>query len=155
MQRWMVVTLLVPWVQPAWAQQAQNDAHALLLKTDTEWAAQAASGKDVEGIVSFWTDDAVVYPPREAPIVGKEAIRRYVSESLKVPGFSISWQPIQAVVSKSGDLGYVTGTNAFTFPDALGHLTTAHGRYVTVWRRDAGGRWRCAVDSWNEAPPAP
>jgi ketosteroid isomerase-like protein len=127
-------------------------ARAALLKTDTEWAA-AAGTTDVERIVSFWTDDAVIYPPREAPVSGKTAIRKYVGESLKIPGFAVSWKPMEAVVSASGDLGYTRGTNSFTFPDAQGRLMTSNGRYVTVWRREPGGRWRCVVDFWNEAPP--
>jgi ketosteroid isomerase-like protein len=154
MRRWTIVALLLSWALPAAAQSSQDEARATLLQADTEWAELAASGKDVERIVSFWTDDAVIYPPREAPIVGKDAIRTYVSESLKVPGFSVSWKPIQVVVSAAGDLGYTTGTNSFTFPDAQGRLTTAEGRYVTVWRRAGKGRWRCVVDIWNEAPPA-
>ena len=138
---------------PASAQSAKaSAARAALLKADIEWAA-AAGTKDPERIVSFWTEDAVVYPPREAPVIGKAAIRKYVAASLAVPGFAISWKPGEAVVSASGDLGYTTGTNSFTFPDAQGQLTTSHGRYVTVWRKESDGRWRCVIDSWNEAPP--
>jgi ketosteroid isomerase-like protein len=137
------------------AQSSKSAAtRAALLKTDTEWAA-AAGTTDVERIVSFWTDDAVIYAPREAPVSGKAAIRKYVSESLKIPGFAITWKPIEAVVSASGDLGYTTGTNSFTFPDAQGRLMTSNGRYLTVWRREPGGRWRCVVDFWNESPPPP
>jgi ketosteroid isomerase-like protein len=155
MSRWTVVALLL-WPLPAPAQPAPNEAaRAALLRTDNEWAALATTSKDVERIVSFWTDDAAIYPPRQAPIIGKEAIRAYVSESLKVPGFSITWKPSQAVVAGAGDLGYTTGTNAVMFPNAQGQLTTAPGRYVTVWRKDPSGRWRCVVDFWNEAPPAP
>ena len=148
-----VVTLALLWALPASPQTPQGDAaRAALLQADSEWAGLAAGGKDVERIVSFWTDDATIYPPREAPIVGKEAIRKYVAESLKIPGFSIRWKPTQTVVAAAGDLGYTMGTNAFTFPDAQGHLTTANGRYLTVWRKGAGGRWQCVVDFWNEAP---
>jgi ketosteroid isomerase-like protein len=137
------------------AQSSKSSAtRAALLKTDTEWAA-AAGTTDVERIVSFWTDDAVIYPPREAPVAGKMAVRKYVSDSLKIPGFAISWKPMEAVVSASGDLGYTRGTNTFTFPDAQGRLTTSNGRYLTVWRKEPGGRWRCVVDFWNDAPPAP
>lgn len=143
--------LLSPFV--ASAQSPKSSAtRAALLETDTEWAA-AVGTTDVERIVSFWTDDAVIYPPRETPIAGKATIRKYVSESLKIPGFAISWKPTEAVVSASGDLGYTMGTNSFTFPDAQGRLMTSNGRYVTVWRKEPGGRWRCVVDFWNEAPP--
>jgi ketosteroid isomerase-like protein len=87
-------------------------------------------------------------------VTGKAAIRKYVSESLKVPGFAITWKPSEAVVAASGDLGYTMGTNSITFPDAQGGLVSSNGRYVTVWRKEPDGRWRCVVDFWNEAPPA-
>ena len=155
MSRWSVVAVLLL-MGPGAAQAAGADAaRAALLRADNEWAELAASGKDVERIVAFWTDDAVIYPPGEAPIAGKEAIRAYVGASLKIPGFSIGWKPSEAVVASGGDLGYTTGTNTFIFPDAQGRLTTVHGRYVTVWRKAEDGRWRCVVDFWNEAPRAP
>jgi ketosteroid isomerase-like protein len=153
MNRCFVVAFLL-WASAGSARAFQNEAaRAALRQADTEWAELAANGKDLERIVSFWTDDAVIYPPREAPVVGKQAIRTYVGESLKIPGFAINWKPLEVVVSSAGDLGYTTGTNAFTFPDDQGHLTTANGRYVTAWRKEKDGRWRCVVDFWNEAPP--
>jgi len=154
-KRLTLVVVALSFVSP-WAATAQTSkaaaARAALLKTDIEWAATVGTA-DVERIVSFWTDDAVVYSPREAPVAGKAAIRKYVGDSLKIPGFSVSWKPAAAVVSASGDLGYTTGTNSFTFPDDQGRPTTANGRYVTVWKKERDGRWRCVVDFWNEAPP--
>ena len=88
--------------------------------------------------------------PGEAPGRGQAAIRLFVSESLKVPGFAITWTPIKAEVS--GDLGYTTGTNAVTVPKPEGGTTTIAGRYVTVWKKAGDGEWRCVVDSWNSAP---
>src|SRR5882762_1926522 len=111
----MAVLLVGP--APSSAQMSKAAAaRAALLQTDVEWAASAAS-TDVERIVSFWTDDAVIYPPREAPVAGKAAIRKYGGDSLKAPGFAVSWKPAAAAVSVSEELGYTTGTNTFTFPD--------------------------------------
>jgi len=145
------LSFVTPWAASAQTSKA-DAARAALLKADIEWAATAGT-TDVERIVSFWTDDAVIYPPRQAAVAGKAAIRRYVGDSLKIPGFSVSWKPAAAVVSASGDLGYTTGTNSFTFPDDHGRPTTSNGRYVTVWRKERDGRWRCVVDFWNDAPP--
>lgn len=137
------------------AQPSPGDAaRAALLKADAAWAALASTSKDVEQIVAIWTDDAVIVPPREPPVRGKAAIRAFVGESLKVPGFSVHWTPESAVVSASGDIGYTMGTNRFTFPDGKGAIVTQHGRYVTIWRKEADGTWRCVVDFWNEAPAA-
>ncbi len=154
MKRFMLVMALAfasPWAASAQPSKAAA-ARAALLETDVEWAATVGTA-DVERIVSFWTDDAVIYSPREAPVAGKAAIRKYVGDSLKIPGFSVSWKPAAAVVSASGDLGYTTGTNTFAFPDAQGRPMASNGRYVTVWRKERDGRWRCVVDFWNEAPP--
>ena len=74
MNRWTIAAFLLLEALPASAQGSKAEAdRAALLKTDTEWARHAAMGKDVERIISFWTDDAVIYPPREPPIVGKAA----------------------------------------------------------------------------------
>ena len=124
-----------------------------LLKVDREWA-QVAATRDLERIVSYWTDDAVIYTPGEAPVAGKEAIRKYVGASLALPGFAITWTPARAEVSKSGDLGYTIGSNAITLPVAQGGSATVEGRYVTVWRKEQDGRWRCVIDTWNPAPAA-
>lgn len=61
-----------------------------LLKRDAEWAAAASEGRDVQRIVSYWTDDAVVLPPGLPPIIGKTALRQYVETSMRIPGFQIS-----------------------------------------------------------------
>jgi len=157
MHRWSVAVLvfLATAASSAPPPPKMDPARAALLQTDIEWARQAALGKDVERIVSFWADDAVVYPPREVPVVGKVAIRKYVAGSLKVPWFSINWKPAQVVVAASGEVGYTSGTNEITSPDGNGKVMTSRGRYLTVWRRTATGSWRCVVDFWNEAPPRP
>lgn len=39
---------------------------ARLLRRDAEWVLAASEGRDIERILSFWTDDAVVLPPDRA-----------------------------------------------------------------------------------------
>ena len=152
MTRWTTAALLLLPALASAAPQKSNPARTALLQADTEWAKLAYAGKDIERIIAGWTDDAVIYPPREAPVIGKAAIRKYVTTSLRTPWFSINWKPAQAVVAASGDVGYTTGTNAMTVPDRNGKVMTLQGRYLTVWRRIGAGPWRCAVEFWNEAP---
>jgi ketosteroid isomerase-like protein len=47
-----------------------------LLKRDSEWAALASAGRDLDRILSYWTDDAVVFAPALAPDIGKAPLRR-------------------------------------------------------------------------------
>jgi ketosteroid isomerase-like protein len=126
-----------------------------LLELDQEWAALAAAGQDVERILSFWTDDARIYPPGMPTVSGKAALRRYVEGALAVPGFHIRWTSSEATLSPDGQLAYVFSNNAVTMPGPAGKLVTTRGRAVTLWCPDAGGEWRCAVDIWNDEPPEP
>lgn len=73
-------------VIPARAQTADEKA---LMQTSRDWAKAAASA-DAEAILAYWAEDAVVMPPNKAAITGKAAIRGFVAESLKIPGFSIT-----------------------------------------------------------------
>jgi ketosteroid isomerase-like protein len=128
-------------------------ARAELLQTDREWAALVASGGSVEKILSYWTDDARVVAPGEEPVIGQDALRQMVASSFEIPGFSITWEPEEVHVSDSGDLGYTTGWNRMTFLSEQGEQVVQRHRYITVWRKEADGRWRCEYDMWN-APPA-
>ena len=53
---------------------------------------------------SFWTDDAVVLAPGMPAVVGKDALRGYVEGSLRIPGFSISWNSTDVAFSPDGRL---------------------------------------------------
>lgn len=123
-----------------------------LLQRDTEWARLASEGQDVERILSYWTDDAVVLPPGLPSVVGKPALREYVRASLRIPGFRITWASTDVRFSPDGNLAYMFGQNTVTLNGADGEPMTTTGRAVTIWRRDTDGMWRCAVDIWNAEP---
>ena len=131
-----------------------NAEKGRLLQRDAEWARIAGEGRDVERILSYWTDDAVVLPPGLPPVVGKSALRGYVESSLQIPGFRITWSSSEAFFSPDGNLGYVFSKNAVTMNGPDGVPMTMNGRAVTVWRRESDGEWRCAVDIWNAEPEA-
>lgn len=129
---------------------AQDDA-AALMQTSREWA-KAIAGGDVDVILSYWADDAVVLAPDQPAVDGKAALREMVLGMQKIPGFSITWEPERAVISKSGDLGYLIERNRVTFADANGEIKTQFGKAVTIWRKEASGAWKCVVDAWNNNP---
>ena len=120
-----------------------------LLERDAEWARIASAGADVEQILAFWTDDAVVLPPGLPAVIGKAALREYVRASLQMPGFKITWTSTEVRFSPDGNLSYMFGQNAVTIGSEDGKRLTTTGRTVTIWRRDRDGVWRCAVDIWN------
>ena len=124
---------------------------AALMQTSREWAHAAASG-DLERALVYWTDDAIVLPPDQPAVVGKDAIRAWVRQTSSIPGFSITWEPELATVSNGGDVGYLVERNRVTFRDASGELKTQYGKAVTVWHKQVDGGWKCVIDTWNANP---
>jgi ketosteroid isomerase-like protein len=139
---------------PAPAEPDLEAEKSALMQASRNWAATLKTG-DVDSMLSYWSDDAIVLPPDQAAVVGREAIRAYVSGMLAIPGFSITWEPELAMVSASGDQGYMIERNTVTFTDSTGATVTQRGKAVTIWRKDDQGRWKCVVDTWNDVPSHP
>jgi ketosteroid isomerase-like protein len=126
-----------------------------LLRRDAEWADLATAGKDVEKVVSYWTEDAVLLFPGQPVFEGKVAIRAYVTASFNTPGFKIHWVSQKPVFSPDGKFAYMRGTDELTLPGPNGGTITLHLRGISVLRLDPDKQWRCVVDISNAAPPTP
>ena len=153
MYRYFSIALVLLMVGGCSARQQidpQTEAQKLM-QASRDWAAAVARG-DMNTAVSYWTDDAIMLPPDQGALIGKQAIIAYVGASANVPGFSITWEPERAVVSASGDLGYIIENNTITFTDSAGVKRTQHGKVDTVWRKQADGSWKNVIDSWSNSP---
>ncbi len=118
-------------------------------QADREWAAATAEGKDVERIVSFWSDDATIIPAGAPVVRGRTAIRNFVQQRLAIPGSHLTWRTDEVSLSSDGTLGYTITEGSATIPGPDGKPTTVRDRGVTIWRRNAAGEWKCVVDIWN------
>ena len=125
---------------------------AAIMKTDSTWSAIAKESKDVEKIVSYWSDDAVVLAPGQPAVKGKEALRKFIEDSRQIPGFSITWKSSDVHFSPDGKMAYMSGENLMTMDDSTGKKMTIPGRGYTIWRKEADGNWKCVVDIWNNPP---
>ena len=146
--------------RPATAASAAVDLAAAaraVLSADSAFAA-AAAARDLEGSVAGLAADGIMFPPDQPPVIGRAAIREYMRQSFATPHFSVSWTTDTVVVAASGDLAYSFARSRYTFPGhsgAAGAVDTAYGKGVSVWRREADGRWRQTADIWNGAPTLP
>jgi ketosteroid isomerase-like protein len=121
--------------------------------TDVDWM-EAGQAKDLDRRMSFYTDDALLFPPNAPLVTGKEAIRAVASESLSTPGYEASWQTTKVEVSRSGDLAYSYGPEEITWNDAEGNPVTDRQKWVAVWKKQPDGSWKCAVLIFNSDLPA-
>ncbi|HEY8507139.1 MAG TPA: hypothetical protein VIL32_02215, partial [Steroidobacteraceae bacterium] len=98
--------------------------------------------------LKYLAPDGVMFLPR--PTNAHEGIRKQPESKGK-----LQWYPAYAVISSAGDLGLSTGPWVYTEDSKQ-----AHGHFVTLWRRQANGEWRAALDigvnhAKLEHPPAP
>lgn len=136
--------------QPAVDVAAEESA---IRTTDAQWLA-AAQAHDAEKAASFWSDDASIVPPNSPLIIGKPAIKSYVTGAFSSPDFSIQWVTDKIVVARSGEMAYSTGSNQITYRTPDNKRVTEHGKGVVVWKKQADGSWKAAIDIWNaDAPP--
>lgn len=126
---------------------------AKLMETSRAWS-RAAAGGDVDAILAYWADDALVLPPGQPALRSRAALRAYLETSMKTPGFRIAWEPLEAKVSKDGDMGYLVERTTVTVDGPDGRPVSQHFRGVTIWRRQADGSWKNAVDINNPEPAA-
>ncbi len=113
-----------------------------------EWG-KAMAAKDVEKCVSFYADDASMFPDRAPIVTGKGPIHSVWTALLTAPGFAGSFATTKVEVAKSSDLAYEIGTYQMTTNDKKAKPQTEKGKYVVVWQRQADGNWKAVADIFN------
>jgi uncharacterized protein (TIGR02246 family) len=116
----------------------------------------AVAAKDLERILEFYAADTSILPVAEPIVTGREAIREEWAHILAIPGFRNTSTATEIEASLAGDLGYTRGTYVTTFGLADGSTATERGKWVSVWKKQADGAWKVAIEIYNtdEPPPA-
>lgn len=107
---------------------------------------EAYMAGDTATIRELYTTDAMLLPP-EADVKGRDAIVRYFGPGPRRR--NLDHAMISDDVQVSGDLAVDVGTWTNTWSIDGGEPRTASGRYLVVWRRGEGGRWRMEYDMWH------
>jgi len=118
---------------------------------DAQWS-KAAAAKDVDGTVSYYSDDASLLAPN-APIASDKQSIRASWASLLGPDTSLSWQATKVEVARSSDLAYLVGTYQLTTKDAQGKPVSDTGKFVEVWKKQADNKWKVVADIFNSDLP--
>lgn len=134
---------------------AQSDNHKKeeqkLMQLSREWAKTARTG-DVQETVSYWSEDAILMTPDQGKLVGHEQLSAMVKGSMEIPGFEIDWEPQEARVARSGDMGYVVAHKSVKVPDGSGNFNTYYFIEVGIWEKQKDGTWKNTIDIYNPDP---
>lgn len=90
-----------------------------------------------EAFLANLGEDAVIFRPGPVPAVAW--FRDHPAATGK-----LTWEPDFAATSAAGDLGYTSGPWEYREP---GDDSAASGHFVTVWRRQADGSFKVAIDA--------
>jgi ketosteroid isomerase-like protein len=134
----------------AWKAKAGPDQ---LVQLEAEFM-KAAAEKGAQGYMSYYADDAVELPNGENMLVGKDAIAKTMG-FLDQKDNSLTWRPVHADMSASGDLGFTYGTYEFRSKDKDGKPTVSYGKYATIWKKQKDGSWKVVMDMGNSSPMKP
>lgn len=143
MKKLICLTLLLVFVSLGFSQQAkEKSALQTMVNTELAFAKMAAEQGIRPSFMAFIADDGILFRP--GPVKGKQwMVDHPLPASDKQP--LLSWYPSVADMARAGDMGYTTGPWEFK-ADVHDAKAVAFGNFLTVWKRQADGSWKFAID---------
>jgi len=109
---------------------------------------KAAAERGAEGYMSYYAEDAIEVPNGREAIHGKASIAKTMG-FLNDRNNHLTWTPVDAGISESGDLGWTSGTYEFGSVDKEGKPIVEHGKYTIIWKKQPDGSWKVVLDMGN------
>jgi ketosteroid isomerase-like protein len=114
---------------------------------------EASRSGDMDALVNLYADDAVVMPPNDTTLYGKEEIGAWWQEYFQ-------WFQIASSIETDRDIT-IADDQAFQravlsiviVPKRGGARIRDEVRTLTVWRLGAGGAWKISHEIWNSTKP--
>jgi ketosteroid isomerase-like protein len=120
-----------------------------LLEADKAFARMAyEEGRDA-AFLAYMADDVTIMPRKGALIRGRDNYQKLLSRSTAEERI-VRWTPFFADASQSGDFGYTLGTFQYFAGREEGAEVVQEGSYVTIWKKQADGRWTFVFDAGND-----
>ena len=140
----LVLALLAATIASSVPAQNRRSVDPLTAMVATERAfSRMSEEKGIrESFTEFIADDGILFRPRA--VFGK----KWMLENPMPPSTTrplLVWQPTFAGISRAGDLGYTTGPWQFK-NDIKDAKFSAFGNFMTVWKKQADGKWKFVVD---------
>jgi len=112
------------------------------------------ASRDIEKMLSHYTDDAVLIAPGAAPMKGKAGIKEGAGPMLADSNFKLVFSPERVDVSKDASMASSQGSYEMTMTNPKTKKPeTEKGSYVTVYKKTDAG-WRAVYDINTSGPAA-
>lgn len=116
-------------------------------KADIEFSDLSVKEGFHKAFLAYVADDGVLLRPNSYPFEGRKAIEELYAKSSD-SSYILTWKPLFADVSSSGDMGYTYGT--WEFKTKTGDDNPSYGTYTTFWKKDIKGKWKFVLDTGND-----
>lgn len=124
---------------------------AFLYNLEAKFAQETAQGGG-PAFAKWFANDAVELSNGQAPTIGKAAI--VAGATWKPTDYQLTWTPEGGRMGPAGDMGFTWGHYEGHAKQPDGTPIVESGRYMTVWKKQADGSWKVALDASNEEPKA-
>jgi ketosteroid isomerase-like protein len=132
------------------SQRAMPVAGGPFSAADIAFAKLAADSGAPIAFGTYAAMDATTPPGTGMVTVGAPAIQARM-QAIGAGNSVWAWHPVYAGAAASGDLGFTVGESMIAESRAP-NAETSHGKYLTIWRRQADGSIRYILDSGNPRP---
>jgi uncharacterized protein (TIGR02246 family) len=134
------------------APSAPDPEHAAIRRATAELLA-AVNASDYRRLLAVWADDGVLMPPSRAVVHGRRALEEYFRERFSGNRFRFSFT--SSDIQRFGDVAFERlGYTAVMWSGGGGDPAEDVGKGLHVYRRQADGSWKLALDIWNSDRPA-
>ena len=144
---WLLLSMLCGAALAAAAQEGGlSSAQRSLVEAERAFARMSVEKGVREAFLAWFTDDGINFLP--GPTNTKQAYGKLPAGPSPIV---LNWAPVYGDVSAAGDLGYSTGPY---LREGRGpqRRPAQHGLFFSIWKRQADGGWKVAIDCGIETP---
>jgi uncharacterized protein (TIGR02246 family) len=140
--------------EPVTEEAPSTEADVEALKAIYKSWDNALNNRDLEGLVSHYTEDAVRMEPNKPAWVGRQAIRA---------GFESAFEQYESIdtsntaedIVVSGEWAIARISGKWTVTPQGGEPIRDSGKAMSLCKRQPDGSWKVVWDIWNADTPSP
>ena len=138
-----IICLISLFVLAAAAQKPTTESPLHSMVATERAFSQASADKGTrDSFLMFIADDGILFRP--SAVLGKQWLLEHPVPLVDNRPL-LSWQPTFADIAAAGDMGYTWGPWEYR-QNMNDQKPTAFGHFITMWKRQADGAWRFAID---------
>lgn len=115
--------------------QESNGTVNSLVAAENYFSALTKKNGSKDGFLKVSDDETIIFRPDAVKVENF-----YGKGTMDGPG-QLSWVPVFARISQSGDWGFTSGPYTF-----LNGTNASYGQYVSIWKTDYKGVWKLAIN---------